>query len=189
MPVAYLFQEPPPASIITTLAQGGSARGAVPPPAKKQKVSLSDIAPSSTTREVQRMYVDGLAEDEHVVLLALRRLQGRESAQTLSAILWEIQCFYQEAKQLLRPFSEDCFVDAFERMLDICLIEISPPSASDLPRRYMPCKSKVDRLYQDLIEELGDNSTAGSRRAQAEGPNPLRRLPENVQRFAKGLKC
>lgn len=146
--------------------------------AKRTKVALPLTSLPCVTgpTQVQRSLMDGLSEDEHVVLLSLHRLKEREKKRTLSAVLLDITRLHDERKLLAR-FSEDRYIGAFDKLLQLRLVAVAPPGAGDPPRRYQACESRAIGLYEVLVKELKARSSGGM-------DNPLRRLPEAIQQWA-----
>jgi len=154
--------------------------------AKRQKTATqdpisSDFLASFTRQEMQSVLVRALSEDQHMVMLALHRLQVRQSAQTLAVVLLELLMFHEDRPSLTR-YSEDRYSFAFEALEQAGLIEVASPSAGDPPRRYMACHSCAQRLYTALVGELADDASAT--RLMGSTENPLRCLPEPVRQWA-----
>jgi len=149
-------------------------------PAKRQR--LADglaCMPTSTCEDVRALLLDGLCEAQHIILLALFRLHDRQAAKTLSTVLHEIQLFHDSAGHFTGLWNEDVYCNMFEQLVQMKLIEVSSAGNADLPKRYWPCQSVVDRRYGELIEDLG------VRRVEKQATsNVLRGLAEPIQQWA-----
>lgn len=145
------------------------------PPLKKR--SLTTL-PSCTDHQAKMLLVDGLAQDDHIVLIGLYRLRSRGLPRTLSTVLHEIQLLHQmEGQTMLTKFNTDFWSAAFNRLLTQKLVELPKNAPADTAKRHLPCSSSVDRLYDSLIKELG-------RSEPAQWYNPLRQLPQSIQQWA-----
>jgi len=144
-------------------------------PAAKRRRLLAGSLPSATAAEARGLLLAGLAEAEHVVLLALLRLQERRATSTLSALLHEVRLL-REAGGPAAAWEEEHCCAAFDRLLRLGLVELCGPPG-DAAKRYVPCRSLVHSAYAGFAREL-----------QAAGPasscNPLRELPLPVQQWA-----
>jgi hypothetical protein len=134
--------------------------------------------PCVTEREATMLILDSLTEDDHIFLIALHRLKARGLPRMLSTALHEIQLLHERPGQcMLHNFNVDFYAAAFDRLLDLKLLELAKPGTADTARRHLPCVSTVDRLYGQLMREL---------RGSQVGRNPLRALPQNIQQWARG---
>jgi hypothetical protein len=146
----------------------------------------------ATTRGVQRLLVDSLCEDEHVVLLALLRLQQRQASPTLSLILYEIGILHGEGggkrQMLTTTNNQDRYSGAFDRLLQAKLVDIagSPGSTmvsvgAALPRLHRSCQSRVNNIYEEFVKDLKNENKSYSKDVS----NPLARLPEVIQQWVR----
>eukprot|EP00927_Polykrikos_kofoidii_P047290 TRINITY_DN41402_c0_g1_i1.p1 TRINITY_DN41402_c0_g1~~TRINITY_DN41402_c0_g1_i1.p1 ORF type:complete len:517 (+),score=98.37 TRINITY_DN41402_c0_g1_i1:160-1710(+) len=174
LPVARFIRESG-----VSMSPGGEC---LPPPAALAPAPCAKrqrLVSSCTRREAQQILLDDLSEDEHVVALALLRLRERRCHATLSLVLHEIKVLH-ECGHFLLGFSLDRYTDAFDRLLQSNLVEVSTPASGDPARRYIPCFSRVDWFYELCIAELAGEPNPGVKRSE----NPLRGLPEAVQQWA-----
>lgn len=154
----------------------GSSSGSTPP-AKRPRRETSCWA-SVTNREATMLLLDSLTEDDHIVLLALYRLNARKQPRTLCSILFEISLYHETGQSILHAYNPDLYIDSFDRLLRMRLIELARPSTADAAKRHVPCASCVDRIYAELVCELSNTTATMAIR------NPLRSLPLPVQQWA-----
>lgn len=158
--------------VAVLLHQACPSESPAPPSAKRPHLA------SGTNREATRLLIDSLAEDDHIVLIALYRLHARGLIRTLSTVLHEIQLFHETAgNSVLHNYNADLYAAAFDRLLRLKLIELAKSGSADVVKRHVPCANSVHRLYSELIRELnGEHSRAVW--------NPLRGLPLSIQQWA-----
>jgi len=145
------------------------------PPAKR--VRLAHL-PSCTSHEATMLHLESLTQDDHILMIGLYRLKARGLTRTLSTVLHEIQLFHDNPDhRLLHAFNADFYAAAFDRLLRLRLLELARPGTGDTAKRHLPCTSCVDRLYVELVRELGNSEAAPWR-------NPLRGLPAAMQQWA-----
>jgi hypothetical protein len=145
-------------------------------PTKRQCGANLTLA-STTDREATMLLLDSLTEDEHIVLLALYRLNARKCPRTLSTVLYEVSLFHSTGQSILNTYNTDLYAFAFEKLLRLRLVELARPSSTDVSKRHVPCTSCVDRMYGEFVRELGATTPGLTR-------NPLRSLPLPVQQWA-----
>jgi len=152
------------------------------PVAKKQRV-VAGCLPSCASYEETLLLLDGLTQDEHVMLVALHRLRQRGMVAMLSLALHEIQVLHESSCYITTGFNQNLYAAGFDRLLSLRLVEIASGSGSaDIARQHLPCRIAVETegVFGELVYELGRASsvTAASQR------NPLRRLPSAMQQWA-----
>mmetsp|Transcript_8341 Transcript_8341/g.21205 ORF Transcript_8341/g.21205 Transcript_8341/m.21205 type:complete len:489 (-) Transcript_8341:211-1677(-) len=178
----FLWKCLPVAGMLRSAAPTATAipDGLSPTPSKRRRASAAGSMPSSTNHEVQRMLVEGLSEDEHLVQLALNRLQARGADQTLSMILHEVRLLHEcGAMRMLTPFSQDRYTEAFDSLVHSGLVELARGTVRDPSRPYLPCASRVAQLYERLVDDI-----RGTIRDASGYANPLSELPEPVKQWA-----
>mmetsp|Transcript_17861 Transcript_17861/g.39175 ORF Transcript_17861/g.39175 Transcript_17861/m.39175 type:complete len:452 (-) Transcript_17861:278-1633(-) len=145
------------------------------PAAKRPRRALGSL-PSYTDNEVRLLLLDSLSEAEHIALLALQRLHERRATCTMSAVLHEIELLHNGGG-LMSRCCPDRYSVAFDRLVQLRLVELDTAGAADLPKRYVSCESLAQLRLAELIKDLGagQSSIVG---------NPLRKLPEPVQQWA-----
>ena len=118
-----------------------------------------------------------LLQAEHIVLIALWRLKARNLPLTLARVCHDVQILHDGGGVVSR-FVQDTYCTAFELLLAMRLVGIGR-AAGDV-KRYQPCFSTVDGVYEALVQDL--EKTAAGKVGQAW--NPLRALPQVVQQWA-----
>uniref|UniRef100_A0A6U6PIX8 ORC1/DEAH AAA+ ATPase domain-containing protein n=1 Tax=Zooxanthella nutricula TaxID=1333877 RepID=A0A6U6PIX8_9DINO len=163
-------------------AQPGDAlRGVASPapPAKRLRLGADapGCLPSASPEEVRALLLSSLSETEHIVLLALFRRKDRQASATLALVFWEVQRLHEEGG-LVAKFVPDNYCAAFDRLVQMRLVEVAGTGSGDPPLLYQPCHSLVHHVYTALVVDLESSS----------GPklpwNPLRGLPQIVQRWS-----
>lgn len=151
------------------------------PAAKKPRVL--DSLPSCTNREATMLLLDSLTEADHMVLIGLYRMRARGLPRTLSMVLHEIQLLHETPdNNLLFEFNSDFYAVAFDGLVRLKLVQLEKTGTQDTAKCHLPCASSVDRLYGDLVQELGEVKAAAWR-------NPLRELPQTIQRWAASQRA
>jgi len=167
-PSWFLWQCMPVASLLHEAAS-------VDPTVKRARMAY---LPSPTNHEATMVLLDSLTEDDNIVLIALYRLKSRNLPRTLSIVLNEIQMLHESpGNNILHSFNADFYAAAFDRLARLRLLETARPATADTAKRHWPCKSSVDRLFGELVRELGNKERAPWR-------NPLRGLPQSIQQWA-----
>jgi hypothetical protein len=132
---------------------------------------------SATSRESTMLLLDSLTEDDHIVLLALYRLNARGLPRTVSTVLHEIQLLHETPGQaILHIFNSDFYTAAFDGLLRLGLLELAKSGVGDVAKRHLPIANSVDRIYGELVRELNN--------AKPNNENPLRKLPSVIQQWA-----
>lgn len=138
----------------------------------------------TSARKTHEILVGSLCEDEHLVLLALQKIQHRQANPTLGLVLHELEKMPQQ--MLTARFSVDRYASAFEKLLQAKLVDLagSPGStlhggSGALPRVHRQCRSCVTGIYEEFVKELKDQS-----RPQGKS-NPVRRLPQVIQQWVQ----
>lgn len=146
-----------------------------PPPPKRRRTGE---AASVTLDEVRELQLRGLSEAEHIVLLALFRMRDRQVAtKTLSLVLHEVQLLHESDGFTTQSRNLDRYESTFDQLVQARLIVQCSHGAGDVSKRYLPCMSVLDREYACLVQDLEKVSSDS-------GWNPLKALPQQVQRWA-----
>jgi len=159
----------------------GAASASTPPKVKRMRTQTFESG-----KEAQLAALQHLCEDEHVVLMALTRLKERGRACTPSLMLHEVAMMHENCRkhEMAVPFSQERYVEAFYRLVGYRLVALAKSSeagdAKDASWRYLPCHCTVQTLYEAFSAELAN---VGKLPSGMQG-NPLRKLPEAVQRWA-----
>lgn len=160
---------------VATLLHDHAEACSAEPPAKRARTAH---LPSCTSHEATMLLLESLTEGDHIVLIALYRLRARGLSRSLSTVLHEVQLLHEApGPGLLHVFNADFYAAAFDRLTRLRLLELPRSGAADAAKCHLPCKSSVDRLYGELVRELGSLEAATWR-------NPLRSLPQSIQQWA-----
>jgi energy-coupling factor transporter ATP-binding protein EcfA2 len=143
---------------------------------RSRKADAARCLPSGTWAEVNDLLVASLSEAEHIVLVALFRMRDRRASATMRTVLHEIELLHQTSK-LVFQFDMDGYIAAFDRLVQMKLINVRSPGTFDAGRRHMPCESKVHGMYLGFVCDLEKSASAWL-------SNPLRSLPGEVQQWA-----
>lgn len=174
-PVAWFLGQCMPVSALLRQACTGEASLESPPPAKRPRTAPPDVEASAISG-IRAPLLSGLAEVEHLIMLALLRRQRRSpAAATLGAALHELQRLH-EGGGLVAAFSSDQYCAAFDRLLQARLVELRSGGGADAGKLYAPCRSLVGHLYVQLAQDLQKTDAPAHR-------NPLRSLPQAVQQW------
>lgn len=141
------------------------------PDATKQRLTLGEDA------QRRRLFLRGLAECEHLVLLSLFR-QRAAKVRSLSTVLFELLRLVECNGKVLAGHTEESLSAAFFRLISYKLVAFSPVSNSDVSTRYRPCESEVDEEYRQWVEDMAKKQSAMLH-------NPLKDLPEAVQSWLR----
>lgn len=125
----------------------------------------------------RRLFLRGLAECEHLVLLSLFR-QRAAKVRSLSTVLFELLRLVECNGKVLAGHTEESLSAAFFRLISYKLVAFSPVSNSDVSTRYRPCESEVDEEYRQWVEDMAKKQSAMLH-------NPLKDLPEAVQSWLR----
>lgn len=142
------------------------------PDATKQR-----IATLGEDAQRRRLFLRGLAECEHLVLLSLFR-QRAAKVRSLSTVLFELLRLVECNGKVLAGHTEESLSAAFFRLISYKLVTIPPVSNSDVSTRYRPCESEVDEEYRQWVEDMAKKQSAMLH-------NPLKDLPEAVQSWLR----
>jgi len=64
---------------------------------------------------------------------------------------------YREAEHnndIMQSFDPDCYCAAFDRLVEMRLVELCQHGAQNAGKRHLPCRSPVDDYYAELVDEL-----------------------------------
>jgi len=149
------------------------------PPAKRQRTTgFLGSLPSTTSCETRALMLQGLSEVQHILLIALCRMDGRRATKTLASVLHEVERLHKGHHALTASWNPDHYCVAFHQLIEMRLVEFCCASRGDLPKRYWPCRSAVDHAYAEFARNMDATE------ASMEEANPLRRLPQPVQQWA-----
>jgi len=131
----------------------------------------------------RRLFLRGLAECEHLVLLALFRQRSSKVPRTLSTVLHELLCLVECNGKVLAGHTEETLSAAFFRLISYKLISFLPTvsnaiAAGDISTRYRPCESEVDEEYRQWVADLEKTKSSILN-------NPLKDMPEEVQTWMR----
>ena len=131
----------------------------------------------------RRLFLRGLAECEHLVLLALFRQRSSKVPRTLSTVLHELLCLVECNGKVLAGHTEETLSAAFFRLISYKLITFLPTvsnaiAAGDISTRYRPCESEVDEEYRQWVADLEKTQSSILN-------NPLKDMPEEVQTWMR----
>jgi len=156
------------------------------PDAKRSRSTpeASSSLASCTNDQVRKLVLDGLAEANHIVMLALFRLHSRQSPATLTLLLHEIEQLHRSGG-VMSKFDPDRYCSAFDQLVQAKFIELVRQGAGDVSEQYLPCKSLVQGDYATLVEDLENKSVAADLNLKGLSWNPLKDLPQAVKQWAK----
>lgn len=185
LPLASLLRPPVDAETLRSGKRSAAVFADSEASGKKLRGCLKN--PCADMQDVREMLISGISECEHLVLLAFYKQHERSSrrARTLSVVLYELLNLVDTWGGVLAYHTEDSLCAAFDRLLQSQLLRFCAappgvvcmaPAAADIPRRYQPCESMVDKIYAELVADL--------ERTEPTRSNPLRSLPQQVQQWA-----
>ncbi|CAK8997805.1 Origin recognition complex subunit 4 [Durusdinium trenchii] len=128
----------------------------------------------------RRLFLRGLAECEHLVLLTLFRQRTAKWPRSLSTVLHELLRLVECNGKVLKGHTEESLSSAFYRLISYKLVNFIPVSSSDVSSRYRPCESQVDEEYRQWVEDMEKTESAMLQ-------NPLKNMPEEVQQWVRTI--
>lgn len=180
-PAWFLWQCLPLAALLGDAATAETSAASTSAPTKRPRLSSaaasSQYLPATDAENTKLLLLGSISEAEHIVLIALWRLKARNLTLTLARVCHEVQILH-EGGGYVAAFVQDRYCAAFERLLAMRLVRIGP-AAGDV-KRYQPCFSTVDGVYEALVQDL-EKTSAGK---VGQAWNPLRALPQTVQQWA-----
>lgn len=154
-------------------------------PSKRQRLvqgGLPSADESVRQDQMRRVILDGLNEQEHIVLLAMYilRCKGGCRSRTAAAVLEEIRTIH-EGSGFMVAFKPGRYELAFNGLLESKLLKAISPS-SDMPLRFMACVSTQDDMYGQFLKDIDQRIRSSS--VDRGGWNPLTMLPHPVIQWA-----
>jgi len=97
----------------------------------------------------------------------------------------EIQVFHEEnSSDSMWHFDHHSYCMAFDRLVEMRLVELCQHGVQNAGKRHLPCRSTVDDYYAELVDELGPAGSTTASSGRLVVTNPLRGLPTVLRVWA-----